>query len=439
MGPNFQRRVTGIRLFDYLDWVQASSTGTSRTPNPLTFPPVQRSALWRPRQILDLWRSLFAGMPVGAFYLSPPGKHRRLIWNAEGRGTTTEELPEDKGYDLLDGQQRTNAMMLALLSPARAGKCVWIAPATDGDGITVHLTTRSQPFGFAKNDEKLRSGERKAARTALEKDHGGKDGPLKEKADHTLWKWHIENAPDGWPPPPHLPETGGGTLLPVAPLYALFAALRASSPDAVPVEQRLAATFDQRTDGFTMPVEDAPIRRRITPAQIAAVCHAFAAVEEAEIALILAAPRIAPNKVVDPEWTLTLFDRIGANGEPLSGAERLFSIYKHHAPYVHDAVMCIEEKSGRIMAPVEIAATAICIAAAGHPKKPSFGPPEARVFGRWMRSPDQEHECFRKRLQSLIQPQREGTPGGTLAPAFRRSSSRRCARNCCGLSSTGRC
>jgi len=416
VGPNFQQRVTGIRLFDYLDWVWASSAGTSHISDPLTLPPVQRSALWRPRQILDLWRSLLAGMPIGALYLSPPGKHRRLLANADGRGATTERIPEGKGYDLLDGQQRTNTMMLALLSPVQAGKCVWIAPSTEGDGVTVHLTTRSQPFGFTKEGEKLRSSERKAARTALEKDRGGEDGSLKEITDHKLYDWHIENAPDGWPPPPRVLDPAGRTHFPVAPLYALVAALRAISPDEVPLEQRLATVFDRSST----PAEGDCACRRITPAEVAAVCHALAALEEAEVALILAAPRPTLNGTDDPDWILTLFDRIGAGGTPLSGAERLFSVYKHYAPYVHDAVVRIGERSGRVMAPVEIAATAICIAAAGHPTRPSFAPPEAREFGKWMRSPDQEHEAFRKRLESLIQPRGEGMPGGTLAPAFRR-------------------
>ena len=392
MKLDFQRRrVASVTLFEYLDWVQASS-GAFGIPNPLTLPPVQRSALWRPSQVLDLWRSLLVGMPVGALYLSPPGRHRRMIDDGS-RGTTTEEIPES-------------------LPPAQAGKCVWIVPSADG--IAVHLTTRNQPFGFTRKDEKLRD-ERRAARSALEAGHGGEDGPLEGKADHQLYDWHIgETAPDGWPPPPHLVGAAGETGLPVAPLHALVAALRANPPDGTTLDRRLAAIFDRCATSAT----GASIRRDITPTEVAAVRHALAALEGAEIPLILAAPRAAPNGAVDPDWTLTLYDRIGTGGTPLSGAERLFSIYKYHAPYVHDAVMRIEEGSGRIMAPVEIAVTAICIAAARHPTRPSFAPPEAREFGRWMRSSDQEHERFRECLELLIQ--WEGVSGGVLAPAFRR-------------------
>jgi hypothetical protein len=56
--------VRSMKLLDYLDWVIASRR---QALEPLTLPPVQRSALWRPRQILNLWRSLFDGMPIGAF------------------------------------------------------------------------------------------------------------------------------------------------------------------------------------------------------------------------------------------------------------------------------------------------------------------------------------------------------------------------------------
>ena len=414
MGPKFQRRVTSIGLFDYLDWVQASAAGISRIPDPLTLPPVQRSALWGPNKILDLWRSLLAGMPVGAFYLAPPGAKRRLIGNADGRGETTDEVPEGMGYDLLDGQQRTNAMLLALLSPAQAGKCVWIAPSAEDGEITVRLTTGSQPFGFTEKDEKLRSYERKAARAALENDHGEAEGSFKGISDHKLYGCHIKTSPDGWPPPPHLPDPGGRTRPPVAPLHALIAALRATSPDGVPLEQRLEALFAKSTT----PIQGDCVRRHITSAEIATVRHALAALEEAEIALILAAPPPpALDKLTDPDWTLKLFDRIGANGTPLVGAERLFSIYKHHAPYVHDAVMDIEKHSGRIMTPVEIAATAIGIAATGN-KRPSFASPEPREFGRWMKSPDLDHKDFQERLRLLIPQRKKGAPGGTLAPAF---------------------
>ena len=148
--------VRSMRLLDYLDWVMASR---QQAVEPLTLPPVQRSALWHPRQVLNLWRSLFDGMPIGAFYLSKPGKFRRIL--GQGGESITESRLGTSGFDLLDGQQRTHAVLLSVDPPQNTGKCLWIEAFSDK--VLLHLTTRAQPFGFDRNDERLGVGELRIA------------------------------------------------------------------------------------------------------------------------------------------------------------------------------------------------------------------------------------------------------------------------------------
>lgn len=337
-GPLFERRVTGMAVLDYLDWVVSSRSPTTKAP--LTLPPVQRSALWRPRQILNLWRSLFAGMPIGSFYLSRPGGERR-IFDVGGQSRTTEDLGTE-GYDLLDGQQRTHALLLALDLPDLTGKCIWLE-VQDGR-ITPHLTSRAQPFGFDERDERLRTDELRTARKRFDQSHP----EHQERDDHELFDLLIRL--EGNPPKPD--RADGARIWPLTDLVR-----RALGGRGSPNDQSDGRSDNDFADG---------------------VAGTSAALEKAEVALILATPPTGP---AGSEWLLELFDRIGAGGTPLSGPERLFSMYKHHVPRVHDAVAEISERGGHLMEPVEVARTAIRIATS-QKAEPAFWEPAPVDFQR---------------------------------------------------------
>ena len=341
--PAFTRRVTSISVLDYLDWVSASRG--SGEPEPLTLPPVQRSALWRPRQSLGLWRSLFAGMPVGSFYLSRPGMARRKI-EVGGRSGTTEVLGKS-GFDLLDGQQRTHAMLLAVDQPALVGKCVWVESLPDR--VELHLTTRTQPFGFSAHGERLGVEERARAWESF----ASKYPAHKNKPEHEVFD--LLCASGGRPPMPHGIERADRTL----PLNEVVAVWR----------KRIGGIIEDQagvSGGITSSlVAEEPLR------------SALFALGEAEVALILAEPPGGPARSA---WLLDLFDKIGAGGTPLSGPERLFSMYKHHVPRIHDAVVAIST-GAELLEPLEVARTAIRIAAT-RKQKPAFWEPTPAEFQR---------------------------------------------------------
>ena len=66
--PRFDRSIVAMRLSDFLQWVEELWALISE--NSLRLPPVQRTALWTPKQVLDLWDSLLRGLPIGCFYLA---------------------------------------------------------------------------------------------------------------------------------------------------------------------------------------------------------------------------------------------------------------------------------------------------------------------------------------------------------------------------------
>ncbi|MDE2200956.1 MAG: DUF262 domain-containing protein [Rhodospirillales bacterium] len=75
--------VSSLKLLDFLDWVTESVGWTAGRKPPkfgvLLLPPVQRSAVWRPKQVLDLWDSILRGLPIGIFYLVEQDDKFRII------------------------------------------------------------------------------------------------------------------------------------------------------------------------------------------------------------------------------------------------------------------------------------------------------------------------------------------------------------------------
>jgi hypothetical protein len=355
--------VRSMKLLDYLDWVIASRR---QALEPLTLPPVQRSALWRPRQILNLWRSLFDGMPIGAFYLSKPGEFRRILGQG-GESMTASQLGTN-GFDLLDGQQRTHALLLSVDPPQNTGRCLWVEAS--GDEVFLHLTTRAQPIGFDQNDERLGIGELRRAIMLL---------PPQESFD-CIFDNALERR--ALPPLPLRIESPSH----VWPLHEVLSAWPSSD----------AITPDQSREAF---------RARFGEG----IYKAIRKVTEADIALI----RVLPGEgSAGGDWLLKLFDRIGTGGTPLSGPERLYSMYKHHVPTVHDAVEKISKDSPGLLEAVEVARTAIRIAGT-QKANPVFGDPAPHEFQKQIA----EDGDLRPLLENLISPGR--LPGITrLGKAF---------------------
>ena len=333
--------VSSKRVCDLIAWADDSLKG-DRMAQPLGLPPIQRTALWNPRQIMGLWDSLLRGMPIGVFYLIPAGSERRPIVE-KGQVDATGL---HGGLDLLDGQQRLRAMLLAVQPPASMGKCLWVdfGAKTDAAGMLVplRLTTKSQPFGYKDDGTKLSLDERRKSRIAFDKAHEKTSDYNKATFDHQL----FELALDGAPPRP-ASSSASLTSQSALQLTELFkdwhAAGRSHVDFAVLVKKRLKQVSNLQIDS-----------------NIRLLSAGFDRLDNAVVAIILT--RIDEEQ--RGEWLLRWFEKIGAGGTALSGPERSYSIYKHYEPRIYNVVSSIESSVGHVMSPVDVVGTALRIAAA---------------------------------------------------------------------------
>ncbi len=99
----------------------------------IDIPDVQRGLVWNPTQIANLWKSIFAGYPIGAL----------TLYEQEGE------------WQLIDGQQRWHAIKLGLLKPEdikEAMATLWV----NADSLELMVCTRRHPWGFVWKENKLK-------------------------------------------------------------------------------------------------------------------------------------------------------------------------------------------------------------------------------------------------------------------------------------------
>ena len=107
-----------VLLSRWLDWACNNVDGPF-----IALPMIQRGSVWRPHQVIDLWDSLLQGMPIGSMMVSElkegtsarqPGKSHRVTISANG------------GLALVDGQQRTLAMLIAWSRDVEMDRRLWV-------------------------------------------------------------------------------------------------------------------------------------------------------------------------------------------------------------------------------------------------------------------------------------------------------------------------
>ena len=66
--------IRGMNLLEFLRWAEQSDDWREGNQPPahgvLALPPVQRSPVWGPRQVLELWDSVLRGLPLGTLMLA---------------------------------------------------------------------------------------------------------------------------------------------------------------------------------------------------------------------------------------------------------------------------------------------------------------------------------------------------------------------------------
>ncbi|MCD8289897.1 MAG: DUF262 domain-containing protein [Prevotella sp.] len=148
------------------------------TDGTVTIPPIQRGLVWKPKQVELLWDSILRRFPIGSFLLSDA---------TEGK------------YDLMDGQQRFNAISLGFNDPDTNPTAVlWIDidPPKDKDSTStrtywIKATTKAHPWGF-KNDDNCTGFNTQERNAALKK--FGKQGLNIYKESVSLKEtWPVES------------------------------------------------------------------------------------------------------------------------------------------------------------------------------------------------------------------------------------------------------
>lgn len=383
------KTIIGMNLLEMIDWVDKSWRVLDRSlprveqnREIIALPPLQRSSVWRPKQVVDLWDSLIRGLPIGTFYLVKRPSGDQKVVGSEDK-TIPTGLP---GYDLLDGQQRIRALLVGAIGFPEEKRCLWV-DLGDKDtvrGFGLHITSKGQPFGYdPKTGTKRDLKQRRAAREKLEK-NGKVFCKGREAYDHELFNEEVTQNGNRLCPQPPFPYVHSEYIF---TLPVLLSEWRKGSSDCSD-EDRFAALRAAVGNG---PSDEAVI----------SLHEAFKRIQKAEVALL----RVDSQSRED---LLELFQRIGAGGTPLSIEERLYSIYKHDCPEIRDAVNEIYGKIGQVLPPTKIASTAIRIAfvqSAESNEDRNYAPDVAR-FSKML--VDEKEKKFRDWLYRLIPARSQG-------------------------------
>lgn len=144
----------------------------------VALPLIQRGFVWKPKQIIDLWDTLLRGMPMGSlmYNLILPGVEVREVG-----GKDLIKAPESGAIGLIDGQQRTLAMLIPWEKVGeKMDRRIWVDffdKPSDEHLFRLYVTTKNQPFGFQKTSPSTRLSldERTKARKKFEAQHRGID------------------------------------------------------------------------------------------------------------------------------------------------------------------------------------------------------------------------------------------------------------------------
>ena len=127
-------------------------------------PNIQRGLVWKSMQMELLWDSILRGFPIGSM----------LVLDKEGNG----------GGDILDGQQRANAIITGfnkneIFGDEKPSNILWLDLNYNGSESDkerreygIRLTNASHPWGYDENGNKLSANDRRdSLRKALGKDY----------------------------------------------------------------------------------------------------------------------------------------------------------------------------------------------------------------------------------------------------------------------------
>jgi hypothetical protein len=356
------KTVEAIPLTDYLKWASYSDG----VAYPLSLPPIQRGFVWKPRQIADLWDSLLREMPIGSLMLQRH-KGEDLVVPIPNSTEKVAIQPGKAGFHLLDGQQRTLAMLLGWRKGSQdPDHRLWVDLGEDGKNgarFMLRVTSRSQPFGFQRGThEKLSRGDRKKAYEHHEKNHP-------EDRNKQFHELDLE-VTRPW-------KAGTEKELLFVQLRDVWNVVRNESADKW---EEIVAT---KLVGCEL---DETAKSRLQE-----LCKALLKLKNAWIALVCVPTLHEPknNDLDDPahDPLTMLFERISTGGTRLSPEDLLFSIIKQAYPESHNFVYQIHKDVGTLLTAPDYVMTALRLACAidSETQHVDNANPSAREFHRYLK------------------------------------------------------
>lgn len=391
----FTHGVCVVKLPDWLDWAIGNKDTTAANQWTVVLPMIQRGSVWKPHQVMDLWDTLLRGMPFGGLMAShiPAAAEGSTVQFFSPLDRRLVTLPPKGGLSLIDGQQRTLAMLIAWPDVgATMNRRIWVDFGEDDKFdhlLRLHISTESQPFGYQRGGN---SGEavgrlslaerRRAASTYLDRMNALVDSKesesmkLKYLHDTEITPWHSTMALD---------------------LRTLIAHHRSDDGTALDVfvqEERLAIALRIRQRIRRIQDKEAPFSSFDDALRDGIVSHltrqvdAIDRISEADIARrldVLASgltnfmqqyfPVIeVPDKMMNAEIDddtkdpplAVLFKRIGTGGTDLKTSDYVFSVIKHLNPECHSLVeqQLSNSQIAAIFTPTALVMTAVRLTAA---------------------------------------------------------------------------
>lgn len=360
--PDFSS-VRVMKLYEWLDMAAGQHPEFK-----VVLPMIQRGFVWKPNQIIELWDSLLQGMPIGTLMVSEVSEMVKDANFADLRKSVSDEGANKHKIALVDGQQRTLAMLAGWVpfESVKGSHRLWVdfgdePPA--GECVRLRMTTKNQPFGYRRDnpngkltlDDKRRASQRFYKCEEPQK----KDG--KEQAIE-----QFENA---------MPYPAGAKLSLPVDFSELLALWRRSPMDfKTKVEESLQKIEYVECKGdpaeklSVHPWQDLSetgkdqVRRHIDR-----LAKGFAKLIAAELPLLKVDPEFFElDKSVGAEPPLArLFKRIGSNATPLSDSDYVYSILKHLMPNIHDIVEKIQDQKNvaALLAPTDLVMSSLRLAA----------------------------------------------------------------------------
>lgn len=423
----FKQGIRVVGITDWLDW--AVWTETKEGQWPIVLPMIQRGSVWKPHQVIDLWDTILRGMPFGglmASHISATTDGAKFFCPIDRKLTG---LPASGGLSLIDGQQRTLAMLLAWPKvDTQMNRRLWIDFGEDDQTphqkfdhlLRFHITTESHPFGYQRGGN---SGEVIARLSLAERRHAAAayadrinlhqaNGKTSLLHDQEITPWHstlpvdlrllIEKY-----------RKGGSALSDyiVSQKNEVQIKLLENRIESINGDQPPFCKYDLLLrDGITK-----HLQRRLDDIKRISPDHIGTRIKKLEDGLDRLFSQHFPvievpshmidareeDDTQDPPLAV-LFKRIGTGGTDLKTSDYVFSVIKHRNPECHSLVenQLKNNQIAAIYAPTELVMSAMRLTAAKL-GRPDYAKLDKRQFNSLLRGTGNENQSGAEGLSFL--------------------------------------